>query len=197
MAMSESSENTHKSDDQLILEVQKGSSACFKVLYDRYKDLMYRYVYHIVGHRQSAEDCTHDIFVRAYEKAKSYKPEGKFIRWLYRIARNMALNIIRKRRNQSTASLNQPPGGRDTVTTLENLIEGHAQHPAQVIESRDVLELLRWGFQKLAEKDRQVIVLCAVQGMPHKEVAAILKWPEDRVAVQLHRARARYRGKGP
>lgn len=180
-----------KTDEILMGEVQQGSLESFRILYERYSDRIFRYVYHMLGHFEGAEDCVHDVFIQVYNKARYYNPRMRFSPWIYRMARNLTLNLIRKRKGQRTISLHVPAVGEEARETLESLIESEKPNPGEVLESQEVVELLREAMNELSEKDRQVVVLCAIEKLPHKEAAQILGWPVSRVTLQLHRAKAR------
>jgi len=139
--------------------------------------------------RESAEDCTHEVFIRVHNKALLYKPGMKFSPWLYRIARNMAFNALRMQKTRQAVSLQKPVAGLETAQLLESMIASEEKDPREQLESEELIGLLKAAIAKLSEKDRQVVVLCAIEKMPHKEAADILGWPVARVTLQLHRAK--------
>ncbi len=180
-----------KSDHDLILEVQKGSMQSFNVLHDRYSRQIMVYVYNMLGQRQYSEDVTQDVFVKMYTKARQYKLTGKFSAWLYQIARNTTLNFIRN--NKSTLrqkSLDAEPGDSQGVRSMENVLKDTSDAGKDLVTSEHI-EMIRKGLSELSPQDREMIVLCDIESLQHREVAYMLGFAEDGFNVRLQRARQR------
>ena len=84
-------------ESALIAQIQAGKTAAFAELYDRYIKRIYRFVYAKTGHRETAEDLTGQIFLKALEKIKSFNQHrGSFSAWLYTIARTAIIDHYRE-----------------------------------------------------------------------------------------------------
>ena len=176
-------------DEELIERVKLGCRNSFQALYDRYKLKLFNYFFHLLGNRESAEDCTQDLFIHLYKKAALYAPRKKFSSWLYAMAKNMAYDVLRKNKVRRAASLDSAVGPDDV--SLSEKLSSPGLAPDKIAESDDLVQMLRGGISLLNEKDREVIVLCDIQELPHQEVAEILGCPAETVAVRLFRARKR------
>lgn len=160
----------------------------YRVLYDRYKAPLYNFLYQLLRSRESAEDCLQETFIHLYRKARSFRSESKFSTWLYQIARNAGLDEIRRRKLRGHASLDVPPEEGGAVP--EPAAPGR-DAPDAVAASRDLAERLRAGLDRLDPRDREVIALCDIQGLPHEEAGRILGEAAGTVTVRLYRARRR------
>lgn len=92
-------------DAELAARAAAGDAAAFGVLYDRYVGRLYRYTYLRVKDRMEAEDVTSETFIRALQAIDRYEPRRPFSAWLFRIARNAAIDRGRQRRSEETAMI--------------------------------------------------------------------------------------------
>jgi len=183
--------NESRSDEELIEAVQRKDAEGLRVIYERYKHKIYSYVLHLLQDSQLAEDCAHDVFIQVYEKASLYKPTAKFSSWLFQIARNKAMDSLRRSKVRRAASLEKPIGDEAEGDTLKDLLAGRGLNPAEAAQSAEIVALVRAGLEKLGDTDKQLVLLCDMQGLPHKEVAGILGYSEQTITVKLYRARKR------
>lgn len=162
---------------QLIEQAQAGDGEAFGVLYRRYLDPIYRYVYYRVAGAATAEDLTEEVFVRAWEALPGYEvTKYPFKSWLYRIAHNRVIDHRRKRR---PAAIDDEVLGR---------IAAPGSAPEQVVaEEQTVGELLE-AVRQLDEEEQQVVVLRFVEGLTHREVAEIIGKSEEASRVIQYRA---------
>src|SRR5690554_1016607 len=92
--------------EQVIIQAQAGNAAAMTAIYERYRPRIYRYLYYRLGHQQTAEDLTADVFVRMLEALPRYRPgAAPFQAWLYRIARNLAVDHLRQAMSRETTPL--------------------------------------------------------------------------------------------
>lgn len=178
-------------DEQLIEQVKEGSKEAFSELYNRYKSIMYNYLYHYLGNKQKAEDCLQDLFIHLFDRAGQYNPSAKFSSWFYTMAKHLALDALRKDKVRQAGSLDQELELEEGGVSLHDKLQSADFDPRQAAESSENIEILKRAMALLNETDREVIVLCDIQEMPYREVAEILKCPEKTVAVKLFRARQR------
>lgn len=184
-------ENSSLTDEQLIEQVKTGSTTAFASLYERHKSHIYNYLYHFFGNKQLAEDCTQDVFIHMHDKAALYNPTSKFSSWLYKMAKNLALDTLRKNKIRQARSLDEIVENEDSSVSLYEVLESPTFDARTVAESAEYVELLKKAISMLSDTDRQVVILCDIQEMPYKEVADVLNCPEKSVAVKLFRARQR------
>ena len=86
------------SDEAAVLAVRAGNRDAFRVLVERYSRSVFRLGYRMTGNEQDAEDVVQEAFLRAYKQLSRYESRSSFSTWLYRIAANYSLDLIRARR---------------------------------------------------------------------------------------------------
>ena len=148
--------------ESLLLGVAAKDSHSLEELYHRTRTAVYGLVLSYLKHPQDAEDVTQDAFVRIWDTAASYRPQGKPMAWLLTVARNLALMRLRERGKAL-------PARAPDVTT----------------EDRHVL---RAALSVLSEQERQVVMLHAVTGLKHREIAQLLELPLATVLSKYRRA---------
>jgi RNA polymerase sigma-70 factor (ECF subfamily) len=154
-----------------------GDLQAYETVYrDTFKTI-YRLVYRMTGHRQDAEDITHDIYVRAYEKRTLYKKERSALStWLYRIAVNYTLNALRSRKRWSGETV------IDNRETADVLME-HLEDAELVAE---VLERINPDF-------KACLIMRDVEERPYDEIARMLGISIGTVRSRINRGRSQLR----
>ncbi|MEJ2261549.1 MAG: sigma-70 family RNA polymerase sigma factor, partial [Nitrosopumilaceae archaeon] len=89
-------------DIRLIEECKKGNSHAFGELVEKYQKQLYNAAFRIVNDRDTAKDVTQTVFIRAYEKLDTYNAKFKFFSWIYRMAVNEAINVLRQEKKNVT-----------------------------------------------------------------------------------------------
>ena len=170
----------------LVHAAQQGDTAAFGVLYDRYVDVVYRYVFFRLGDRELAEDMTSETFLRALRRITSVSYQGRDVgAWFVTIARNIVLDHVKSSRykleivtDEVTESGSAPFAGQRT---------GEAG-PEQAALSGATREALLRCIGDLGDDQRECIVLRFIQGLSLSETAQIMKRNEGAIKALQHRA---------
>lgn len=161
-----------KLDEGLFPRMAAGDTEALAELYADTKSAVYGFVLSILRNPSSAEDVVQDTYVRAYQAAGSYRPQGKPMAWVLTIARNLSLMRLRSR--------------KDDVDELE---EGGGAHVTQSFEQDSLNRLiLHHALNLLTDGERQVIVLHCISGLKHREIAQLLESPLSTVLSRYNRA---------
>lgn len=182
MAPSKPSGEVRSADLQLAGRIQAGDGAAFEALYRQHATRLYNLASRMSGADSDADDLLQDIFLLAYRKVGSYRGESSLGTWLYRLAMNYCLDVLRNRQtrmSQVTDSMDEP----DAAPV--------AQAPALSAVSRIDLER---AIEALPPACRAAFLLHDVEGFGHQEVADILGVSEGTSKSQVHKARLRIRG---
>jgi RNA polymerase sigma-70 factor (ECF subfamily) len=145
-------------------------------------------VAHMLRSSAEADDVTQETFVRAYAALARFDGRSEPFTWIYRIAVNLSLNVIRSRKTT-----------RGTTTPDDPRIEGELiedrplADPAQHSSERQLAGAVLDGLDELSETLRTTLVLVSVDGLSHAEAAAVLGCPEGTVAWRVHEARRKLR----
>jgi RNA polymerase sigma-70 factor, ECF subfamily len=146
----------------------------FAALYERTFPRVYAYVASLVHDRAAAEDVTSQAFERAYRKRRSYRPaRGSVEAWLFGIARNAALDELRRRRRHGGLE-------RDPEDTVTNALDDHAELALR-------RQTVRAALASLDGRERDLIALKFAGGLSNAEIGRVLGLTESAVGTRLHR----------
>src|SRR5215217_3108573 len=162
------------SDERLVEGVRAGSERAFEVLFDRYHRGVLGFCRHMLGSVEEAEDAVQHTFLSAYRALSRSDARVVFRPWLYTIARNRCLTMLRARVRQSGEELVDPP----------------TEHLAAAVERRNDLRDLLRDVARLPEEQRAALVLSELGDMSHDEIADVLGCRRDKVKALVFQARS-------
>lgn len=177
-------------DDRLIEEYKNGSSEAMGILYDRYSGILYGYLSRMMGNRDEAGDLVHDTFCRLIERLDRYRAQDQFKAFLFRIAHNLAVDNLRKRKYfQSDKSENDQVEQREKMLTEQRKKSTNgSDNPADKVEEKEVLERLGAAIVQLPEDQKQVLLMKHYSGMTFREIADIVGIPLNTALGRMHYA---------
>ena len=151
---------------RLVERAQDGDSEAFARLYDIYVDQTFGYIYRRVGHRQTAEDLTGDVFLRAYRRLSSFTWQGVDLgAWIMTIARNRVNDHFKSARFRLE---------RSTETIIDSPVEAPPDDPERVTVARDMARALGRALEQLKDDHREVIELRFVHNMSVADTAEVM-----------------------
>ncbi len=157
--------------ENIIAEISRGDSSAMARLYESTKDAVFGYALSILKNSHDAEDVLHDCFVSIYYASAEYRPLGKPMAWIFTIVRNLCLGKIRNQKRFSDLP------EEDWKLYIES-------NKAINVENKVVLEICTG---KLSQEEREILILHAVSGIKHREIAALLGLPVATVLSKYHR----------
>ena len=165
----------------LVQRAQAGDSAAFGELYDRYVDLVYRYVYYRVGSAQVAEDLTSETFLRALRRLSSFTWQGRDVgAWFVTIARNLIADHYKSSRYRLELTT-------EDVTTVSEARGSHEGPENAVLEAMQNKVLLG-AVKQLNAEQQECIVLRFLQGLSVAETAEAMGKNEGAIKALQYRA---------
>ncbi len=169
----------------LVERLKAGEAEAYEELIEAYAEMAYRVAYRILQDPQDAEDAMQEAFLTVYRRIDSFRGDAKFSTWLYRIATNAALDIVRARQRKQ---------GKDVIwddTEEEGAPLPDKIHPLpeEVLMRQETIALLERGLESLSPKLRAALVLYEIEGLSMKDVAEALGISESAAKVRVHRAR--------
>jgi RNA polymerase sigma-70 factor (ECF subfamily) len=170
-------------DQVLIDQTLDGNTAAFGGLVRKYQNRLYNGMVNMLRNEAEAEDVVQDAFILALTKLSSFHGNSAFFTWLYRIAYNVAVSRIRRRK--PTVSLNM---GSDDSRPME--FEGDAPAPDERIRRIEDVEQLHQALDNLSDEHRDVLVLREMQELDYEAISEILDLPIGTVRSRIHRARS-------
>ena len=135
---------------------------------------------------EEAEDLVQEAFLRVYRGRKKYHPRAKFSTWLYTIAKNQAIDAMRRTGRHPTVSLDQSTETEDgDIQSLLSLVENRQQGPSDAALGEEPKQLIRASVDRLPDFLRQVVLLAYYQGLKYREIADVLGIPVGTVRLML------------
>lgn len=163
--------------EEKLVERAKQDPEAFGVLYERYVDQIYQYVFYRTGNRYDAEDLTAKTFYKALASLNRYQHRGSpFSAWLYRIAHNLVANWHRDRQRRKAIPL-------DSLV----LASKEREFTAYLIESGERGEALRKAIARLAPDRQQLLILKFVTDLSNKEIGRVMGRSEGAIKALYHR----------
>ncbi len=155
------------SDDTLAAQVARGNSIALEALYDRHGSTVLGLTLKIVGDRAAAEDVLQETFWRVWKSANTYQPQrGSFTSWLFRIARNLAIDVYRRRNVRPQVVLDGDEGASVLDQTPDPDMDVAEQAQAALNHKQ-----IRSVMSSLSGVQRQVIEMAYFYGMTRQEIA--------------------------
>lgn len=177
---------TTDEDALLVARVGQGDDVAFELLVQRYEKRLQRYVRLLVRDEEKARELVQDTFVKLHRNAHRYEPKASFATWLYRIAHNVAVSHLRKKKLQLVFGF----GSHDPESDLPGgdvAWVGLGAH--DLAEGTQVRQMLNRELARLPDKLREAFVLFDVEELPIAEVARITGSPEGTIKARIFRAR--------
>ena len=176
-------------DESLASRCQLGDDLAFEELVARYHRPLYQFTYRLLGRAEDAEDATQDTFIQVYRALPTARLDVPLRPWIYRIARNRCLDLLKRRQPVPFAELAPTDGDDGTgpdVTDTSPL-------PEELAERADLQRLLEAAIAALAPPYREVVALRYTSDLQFGEIADVLGLPENTVKTRFQRAKAALR----
>jgi RNA polymerase sigma-70 factor, ECF subfamily len=176
-------------DSDLILKTQAGDPSAFDELILRYQKRLYSVIYHLVLNHEDTEEVLMDTLTRAYKNIGTFRAEAAFYTWVYRIACNQAINLLRKRKRRPAMVEVLGFEEENERTGRPELADAHASADAcRQLNIKEIENKLNESMASLSDEHRTVVNLFDIQGLSHQEISAIMKCSEGTVRSRLHYA---------
>ena len=153
----------------------RGDAAAFAAVYERHHQALYRYCRSILRHEEDAQDALQSTMTRAFAALQDEQRDFELRPWLFRIAHNEAISILRRRRDDRPSSTTCPRAGE-----LEDRVA-----------EREELRLLQLDLADLPERQRAALVLRELNGLSHAEIGVVLELSPARSSRRSSRRAAR------
>lgn len=168
----------------LIERCQAGDRLAFEEIFNLYREDVFRFAYLVVRDASLAQDVVQEAFLKVFRSINKFQFRSSFKSWLYRVAVNEAITILRRRRIKE--DLDPTPDanrGREAITATRDW------QPEEAVLESEERRLLRWAIGQLDPVHRTVVVLKYFDEFSDTEIAAVIGCPPGTVKSRLHRAR--------
>ena len=175
------------SDHELVARARSRDVSAYDELVRRHQRKIYALVYNMTGNREDAEDVVQDVFVKAYASLDHFQGQSSFFTWIYRIAINRTINFLKSRKRREGLSLDDMDEGVERDPAYVEL--SARESPFRDMALTEFQEKLNKALLKLSDNHRTVVVMHDIQGLPHEEIARIMKTSPGTVRSRLFYAR--------
>lgn len=173
---------TREEESRIIRAVLDGDINQFERLILADEKQIYTLCLRTLGDQQDAMDASQEAFFRAYRSLASFRGESKFSVWLYRLASNVCLDMLRKRSRGQTISLTEE---EDAVLDIPDV----SFSPQTELEKKELREAVQLGLKKLDPEFREVLLLRELGGLSYEEIARATGLEPGTVKSRIFRAR--------
>lgn len=169
-----------KAMEELLDEILQGADDRYEEIMSAYQLKIFHYCYHILGHRVEAEDAAQEVFIKAYRNLKKYNRMIPFAAWLYKIAFNHCMDLIRKRK----------------WSRLLPFLQGAERGESQIdqhIEDVYFSEPVYLAMTSLSVEERTLLILRGVEEKTYEEIALIMNKNAASLRKKFERTAAKFR----
>jgi len=167
------------SESYFINRVKRGDTEAFTWLVDTYKDMVYTICVRMLTIEADAEEAAQDVFVKAYRSIQGFQGKSKFSTWLYRIAYNQCISVIRKKVKMIDLVDEMP----------EAEVDERDMNGLESISAKERSRYLKVAIEALPETDGVIVTLFYYDELSLEEIAEITGLTNSNIRIKLHRSR--------
>jgi RNA polymerase sigma-70 factor, ECF subfamily len=175
-----------------IKQVKRGDQSAFEDVVSFFQNKIYQHCFRMLGNAHEAEDIAQEAFIRAYVNIHSFDDRRKFSTWLYRIATNLTIDRLRKRKPDHY--LDAEVKGTEGLDMYSQLAD-QGRLPEEEVEGLELQRYIQYEISKLPPKYRSIIMLRYIEEFSLQEISEILDIPLGTVKTRIHRGREALRKK--
>ncbi|MDQ1282069.1 MAG: hypothetical protein QG630_420 [Patescibacteria group bacterium] len=169
-------------DEEIVLLVQKGKKDHFELIIGRYTDKLNRYFNKFLSNKEDQQDLLQDVFIKCFININNFDTDQKFSPWIYRIAHNEAVNLLKKNSSRpfsfdifdEALSFAHPKAKEDSESDSEKLLI--KKYLDSILEEIDI-------------KYKEIIILYFYEDFSYKDISDVLKIPVSLVGVRIQRGK--------
>ena len=181
---------SHDEDVATLAAIARGDESALRSLYDRYGRIVYSVSYRVTTDAHLAEECTQDVFVRVWRRAREFDPaRAKVTTWLFAIARNRAIELWRARERRPDA---RAFAGLEAAAAVA---DDATPDPADIVAAADEAVRVSELLAELPREQLETVQLAYFEGLSHGEIADRLRLPlgtvKGRIRLALEHLRTR------
>src|SRR5438876_116679 len=179
-----------KSKNAQRVDVSSSDDAgALSMLYEQFRGPIHSYIYRLLGNQEDADDVTQEVFVRACIAWDGLYERNRLSAWLYRIATNLCVDMLRRRKRIAWWPLNYHRPGDERFEVGASDDSSFQLHDSGGIPEIAERELIRHTLAKMPEEYAVALVLSVSQGIPYQEIATIVGISPNAAATRISRAK--------
>lgn len=174
-------------DIKLMLRFKEGDKSAFESLLDKYHPPIINFIYRFLEDKTESEDLAQEVFLRIYRSAQNYTPQAKFSTWIYRIAKNLALNELRRKKVRRTSSLEEMVSSEESG--LQREFSDKKPSALEELEKQDLIFAVRKSIDSLPPNQKTAVILSRYEELSYEETAKVIGCSVSAVKSLLSRAK--------
>jgi RNA polymerase sigma-70 factor (ECF subfamily) len=162
------------SDSVAVARVKAGDGDAYRVLVDRHTRSVFRLAYRMTGNEQDSEDVVQETFMRAYKQLHRWEARSSFSTWLYRIAANYSLDLVRSRNRHGEVPMTESSATDEGAPEMIHALPSLSAGPERLLMSTEVQQTVTSTLNELSQQERTAFVLRHFEGQSIEEISAAL-----------------------
>ncbi len=171
-------------DERLVELALDADDGAFERLVVRYQRRLTAFLCQIVGDGETARELTQETFIRAWSALERFDPTYRFSTWLFRIAHNLGIDHLRRRRLPTISLVRQDADGEEVAVTVVD----DSKDPLGHLTNRELSDQIRLAIESLRPEYRELVLLRHFAGLSYQEIAELKEIPLGTVKNKLFRA---------
>jgi len=174
-------------DSELIGRLSENDPQAFRILMEKYQDLVFRTSMGLLHDTEAAEDISQEVFIEVFKSIGYFRGESKLSTWLYRVTINKSLNELKKnQRNKAWTKFEDIFKGKKEEKKELSIPDKSSEN---LIESKELAKILQQAIDELPENQRIAFVLAKYDELSYKEIAEIMNSTVSSIESLVHRAK--------
>ena len=175
-------------DSVAVARVKAGDGDAYRVLVDRHSRSVFRLAYRMTGNQQDAEDVVQETFMRAYRQLHRWEARSSFSTWLYRIAANYSLDLVRARKRHAETAIDETSANQGAPDDAIHALPASSPGPDRLLFSDQVQKCVASTLDELSQQERTAFVLRHFEGQSIEEISAALGLSANAAKHSIFRA---------
>jgi len=175
-----------RNEKGLVAKIKIGDNKAFEELVEMYQKRVYMIAYGILKNEADAYDATQDVFLKVFKYIKNFNEKSSLYTWMYRITRNVSIDIYRKRRKANSVEYGEQYKNESIYT---DNVHHKVISPVEQVEKKELSKKMATAMDKLSDDHRLILQLREFEGMDYKDIADSLEISKGTVMSRLHHAR--------
>src|SRR6266481_9527744 len=177
-----------ESDGAAVVRAQSGDGEAYRVLVERHSRSVFRLAYRMTGNEPDAEDVVQETFMRAYKQLHRWEARSSFSTWLYRIAANYSLDLVRRRKRHAEVGLEESRGNGEEAGDVLRSVPSAQPGPERLLISAHVQAQVSQTLGELSQQERTAFVLRHFEGQSIEEISGALGLSANAAKHSIFRA---------
>ena len=176
------------SDSVAVARVKSGDGEAYRGLVERHSRSVFRLAFRMTGSEPDAEDVVQETFMRAYKQLHRWEARSSFSTWLYRIAANYSLDLVRRRKRHAEVGLEESRGNGEEAGDVLRALPTNQPGPERLLISSNVQAQVTQTLGELSQQERTAFVLRHFEGQSIEEISGALGLSANAAKHSIFRA---------